>query len=40
LPSARTARWHGTATASVFAAQAAATARTEFGAPIRAAISV
>ena len=35
-PSLRTTRWHGIATARLFAAQAPATARTAFGAPIRA----
>lgn len=39
LPSVRTTRWPGMATASVFAAQACATARMAFGKPMRRAIS-
>src|SRR3569833_18631 len=38
-PSLRTTRWHGMAIAIGLAAQAAATARTDFGEPIRLAIS-
>lgn len=38
-PSLRITRWHGMATAILFAAQAPATARTAFGAPIRCASS-
>ena len=39
LPSPAMTRWHGIATASLFAPQAWATARTAFGIPINFAIS-
>src|SRR6476620_560953 len=39
-PSLRITRWHGMATAILFAAQAPATARTALGAPIRCASSI